>query len=122
MAFEAADPLALSTGEQTAAILWEKLEKVRELRALGLKLKPLRKRRTKDEVWALGTQAAALLARDKHGVLTQGQIAKELGISRSYLSTLPVFKRAWKQRKGAKTDYSRKHTVRDRQGRYRPRV
>jgi len=54
--------------------------------------------------------------------LTQSRIAQELDISRSYLSTLPVFKRAWKQRKGAKTDYSRKHTVRDRQGRDRPRI
>jgi len=83
-------------------------------------VKKARKRRTKDEVLCLGAQAAVLAA--EHPDWTQSQIAKELDISRSHLSTLPVFKRAWKQRKGAKTDYSRKHTVRDRQGRYRPRI
>jgi len=124
-AFEAADPLALSTGEQTAAILWESLESVRQFRrqarALGLKPRPPRKRRTKDEIESLDLQALALLV--SHPDWTQERIAKELGISRSYLQSLPKFKDAWKQeREGAKTEYLRKHTVRDRQGRQRPRM
>lgn len=79
------------------------------------------KRRTADEAARLAGEALSLLA--KHSDWSQTRIARELGISRSYLQELRGFRGAWdRERKGKKTDMRRRHGVRDGHGKFRPRI